>query len=277
MALEMGCSLRASSAPRSPKASLLTLLSLTAISPLVRVPVLSKTAYLMDFKISSTSGFLIRIPCFAPLPTAETIAIGVASPKAHGHEMMSTDTLAKKANSTLPVKNHHPSSVTREISITEGTKMLETLSAKRPMGIFWFCASPSSDTMLANSVAWAGLRTCTFMNPALLIVPAMTSWPTFLYTGKGSPVIMDVSISALPSMIFPSHGIASPDFTTTTSPTANASTATSSSLPSSLSTRACLGERSMRCFRVSVALALERSSKYLPSSTKAIIITAPSK
>ena len=60
--------------------------------PSVSVPVLSTTSVSTFSSRSSASAFLISTPDCAPLPVPTMIAIGVASPSAHGHAMMSTAT-----------------------------------------------------------------------------------------------------------------------------------------------------------------------------------------
>jgi hypothetical protein len=60
--------------------------------PAVNVPVLSTTSVSISRNTSIASAFLNKIPACAPLPLATMIDIGVASPSAHGHAMISTAT-----------------------------------------------------------------------------------------------------------------------------------------------------------------------------------------
>ncbi|MNL67029.1 hypothetical protein D3C87_1915800 [compost metagenome] len=67
--------------------------------------------------------------------------------------------------------------------------------------------------------------------PEVFSVPPITSAPTPLVTGRGSPEIMDSSIWLSPSTISPSTAIFSPGRTSTMSPTRTASTLTSTASP----------------------------------------------
>ena len=57
---------------------------LTASSPVVSVPVLSKTKALIFAAVSMSATFLIKIPSRAAAESAATIAVGVARMNAHG-------------------------------------------------------------------------------------------------------------------------------------------------------------------------------------------------
>ena len=65
--------------------------------PSVMVPVLSSTAASTTCVASSTSPPLITMPSWAPRPVPTMIAVGVASPSAHGQAMISTATAAVNA------------------------------------------------------------------------------------------------------------------------------------------------------------------------------------
>ena len=116
------------------------------------MPVLSKTATSASFKISKISGFLIKIPAFAAFEIAQTIAIGVARPSAHGQEMISTQIAADAAYESRPSSAIHAIKLTSAIKITAGTKIFEILSAKRAIGIFLLPASFSRFLISASSV-----------------------------------------------------------------------------------------------------------------------------
>ena len=70
---------------------------MSAIRPVVTVPVLSSTIVSIRRVRSSASGPLIRMPSSAPRPVPTISATGVASPSAHGQAMISTDTNASRA------------------------------------------------------------------------------------------------------------------------------------------------------------------------------------
>ena len=65
--------------------------------PSVSVPVLSTTSVSTFSRRSSASAFLTRTPAVAPRPVPTMIDIGVASPSAHGHAMISTATALTSA------------------------------------------------------------------------------------------------------------------------------------------------------------------------------------
>ena len=71
--------------------------SVTAIRPVVTVPVLSSTTVSTRRVVSSTSGPRMSMPSCAPRPLPTSRAVGVASPSAHGQAMMSTATAAENA------------------------------------------------------------------------------------------------------------------------------------------------------------------------------------
>ena len=65
--------------------------------PSVSVPVLSTTSVSTFSRTSSASACLTRTPAVAPRPVPTMIDIGVASPSAHGHAMISTATALTSA------------------------------------------------------------------------------------------------------------------------------------------------------------------------------------
>ena len=101
----------------------------SCIFPVVIVPVLSRMAVSTSRVRSSTSPPLIRIPSSAPRPVPTMIAVGVASPRAHGHAMINTATAAVKASFDVPPNSSHPKRVATEISRTTGTNTPDTRSA----------------------------------------------------------------------------------------------------------------------------------------------------
>ena len=137
-----GCSLSRSAAPatRSNSSSLVPgsgEMVVTMGLPSVSVPVLSKTTRVIRPARSSAAADLIRMPRRPASPVPTMMAMGVASPSAHGHEMMRTVTIAM-----MPVENSdqssrtaarivHPPIVSTAMASTAGTKMLLTLSAIR--------------------------------------------------------------------------------------------------------------------------------------------------
>src|SRR5690242_7565161 len=81
--------------------------------------------------------------------------IGVASPSAHGHAMMSTATALTSAYANLgsgPI-SHQAIKVMTEIAITEGTNQADTRSARRCSGARERCASATSATICDNMLS----------------------------------------------------------------------------------------------------------------------------
>ncbi len=77
-----------------------------------------------------------------PVPTI--IAVGVASPRAHGHDITSTDIPIDNANDTPFPSKSHTKDVTTAIEITTGTNIPLTLSASFAIGAFDDAASSTS-------------------------------------------------------------------------------------------------------------------------------------
>ena len=65
--------------------------------PLGSVPVLSRTTTSTLCAVSRASALRIRMPFSAPLPVPTMIAVGVASPIAQGHAIISTATAVSMA------------------------------------------------------------------------------------------------------------------------------------------------------------------------------------
>ncbi len=98
--------------------------------PSVIVPVLSSTMAFTFFAISRLSASFIKIPFSAPFPIPTMIAVGVASPRAHGHAITRTVTIANSPCVKLfsPPKIIHIARVRSEIRMTAGTKIDAILS-----------------------------------------------------------------------------------------------------------------------------------------------------
>jgi len=233
----MGCSLAASSAPARRSSSRSSTPSAGSTStrvmvPLVMVPVLSSTTVSMSWVLSSASGPLIRMPSCAPRPVPTMSAVGVASPRAHGQAMISTETAAvNAAPRPLPVPIQKPSVPTAR-AITTGTKMPEIRSARR-----WTWALPfwASSTRRAIWASWVSPPTrvarTTRRPPALTVAPTTAS-PTVTSTGTDSPVSMLASMAERPSTTVPSVATFSPGRTTKWTPTSSWSVGMRVSTPS---------------------------------------------
>ena len=184
--------------------------SRTLGSPLVSVPVLSKTIVSIFCRFSKAGASLNNIPRFAPTPVATIIATGVAKPNAHGQEITKTAIAVDKAKETpLPNKSHTTAAI-RAIMITVGTKTAAILSARRAIGALDAEACSTICTIFAKTVSSATLTARHFKYPPVQIEAVNTSSFTLTSTGRLSPVNADLSKLAAPSMTIPSAGIFSP-------------------------------------------------------------------
>ena len=120
------------------------------------------------------------------------IAVGVASPSAHGQAITSTVTSAMRpwVKACSPPIVHHAMALRSAITITTGTKIPATLSTSFCTGALLPCASCTALMICASNVApptfFARMRRLPFW----LIVPASNDAPIDLITGTGSPLIM---------------------------------------------------------------------------------------
>ena len=146
IAFARGCSLffsnaqatRSSSSSSTPSAGRM---SVTFGSPPVMVPVLSSTTISVLPVSSRETAVLNRIPFFAPMPLPTMIATGVASPKAQGQLMTSTEIPLAKANPmSFPASSQMTVVITATV-ITVGTNTPETRSATLAMGALVAAAS----------------------------------------------------------------------------------------------------------------------------------------
>jgi len=118
---------RRSSSVRSPSVTM----ALTSGWPVVMVPVLSNIHNVNRATFSSVSPVLMSIPRFAPTPIPTMTAVGVASPKAQGQAMTSTEMkllIAHCHASPEPMSNHMTKARVAMIR-TKGTKIAATRSA----------------------------------------------------------------------------------------------------------------------------------------------------
>ena len=99
-------------------------MSVTDGFPAVTVPVLSRTTVVILCAVSNTSALRMSIPMSEPLPIPTMIAVGVASPRAHGQAIIRTDTKLKSANTNVGSgpKNNQIMKVSIAMPITTGTK-----------------------------------------------------------------------------------------------------------------------------------------------------------
>ena len=229
--------------------------SVTVGLPFVTVPVLSNTTVLHLPQFSSASAVLKSMPLRAPTPLATITATGVASPKAQGQLITSTDIALESANPTLSPNKTQTAKVIKAMHKTVGTNTADTLSAIRAMGALPAEASLTILTIFARvlSSPTAVARQTSF--PVLFIVPALTLSLTVLSTGILSPVSADSSAALLPSVIIPSTAKLSPGKTTKISSFKTSSAFIFTSLPSFI-TVTVLGANSSNDFNALVVLPL---------------------
>ena len=281
MARASGCSLGFSSAYTRERSSPSATpgcgsTSVTCGAPLVMVPVLSKTTVRTACADSSASADFTRMPLAAPRPVPTMIAVGVAKPSAHGHEITRTEIAYESAVANSAPTNIHTTNATRAMPITTGTNTPLILSAIFSIGAFELVASSTSCTMPASTVS-APTRSARMVNqPAVFTVAPVTAAPSRLETGSGSPVITDSSTEPSPSSTTPSTGTASPVRTTSTSPTRTSFAGTFCSTPFSRRV-AILGARSISCESESVVLPFARASRNFPNVMSVRIMPALSK
>ena len=221
--------------------------------------------------VSSAWASLKRTPFWAPLPVPTMMAVGVASPRAQGQAMTSTEMNTWRAKPASFPASSQRRAATAAMAITTGTNTPATLSASRAMGALEPWASSTSLMIWARAVSRPIRSARTRRKPPWLMVAPVTLSPGALSTGMLSPVSMLSSTEDPPSV-----GTLAPGFTSRMSPTFTCSRGISRSAPSR-STRAVLGERAIRRLMDSPVRPLERSSIVLPSSTRAMIIEALSK
>jgi len=236
MARPMGCSEPCSSAPATCTSSVSSVpaagwVAVTVMVPAVMVPVLSSTTVSMRRVCSSTCGPRMRMPSCAPRPVPTSSAVGVASPSAQGHAMISVVTAAVNATSGEAPPSSHTVNATMARAMTMGTKIAETRSARRCTCAFPVCASSTSLAIRASSVSAPTRVSSTSSRPPVFTVAPTTFEPGATSTGTDSPVSIDSSTAETPSVTTPSAGIFSPGRTTTMSPGTSWATGTRCSLP----------------------------------------------
>ena len=130
MACAKGCSERCSKEAARFKISILgcsplkARISVNCGLPSVSVPVLSKIIVFILLAISSEAASFTKIPREAALPEETIIAIGVASPKAHGQAIIKTATklISAKVKAGAGPKNNQTAKVNTATTNTAGTK-----------------------------------------------------------------------------------------------------------------------------------------------------------
>ncbi len=158
--------------------------SVTSGSPLVRVPVLSKTTVSMRAAVSIAVAFLNRIPRPAPSADPTMMAVGVARQRASGQVITTTVTANSSAVCTLAPAASQTRKVPAPPPSATSTSQNAALSANRCPGALEFCACWTSATIWANAVSAPTLAARTRRVPLVLTVAPMTASPGDLWTGR---------------------------------------------------------------------------------------------
>ena len=179
------------------------------------------------------------MPSWAPRPVPTISAVGVASPSAQGHAMISTATAAVNAVvAPAPAPSQKPS-VPAATAMTTGTKTPETRSASRCTSALPFWAASTRRAIWASWVSAPTRVARTTSRPPTLTVAPVTGSPAPTSTGTDSPVSIEVSTAELPETTTPSVAIRSPGRTTKSSPTRMSAAATRVSTPSRSTPASC--------------------------------------
>ena len=249
----------------------------------MRVPVLSKNITSNFPTFSRISPPLTSTPNSAPLPVPTIIAVGVAKPNAQGQAITIIDIKIIRANVKGEVgrliyspKIHQQKKEKVATPITNGTKILETLSTRRCMGAFDPWASITRRTIFDRTESLPKCVARILNAPVLFKEPPITGSSGFLSTGTLSPLIIDSSMDEEPLMITPSTGIFSPGLTVMTSPCTTSTTGISISTLSR-STLAVLGFNPINSRIALEAFVFAFASSNRPIKTSVIIITDESK
>ena len=246
--------------------------------PSVSVPVLSSTTVSTFRATSRLAASLTRMPCPAPLPIPTMRAVGVASPSAQGHAMISTVTSASspRVKPSSGAKSIHAAKVSTARTMMAGTKTPAIRSTVRCTGALLPCASRTMRMIRASTVSCPTLSARKRNAPLPFIVPANTAAPSCLQTGSGSPLSMLSSTYDAPSATVPSTAMRSPGCTATRSPARSSATGTERS-PEGVITVTVFGCRPISFAMAVVVPRFARSSSSRPSRMKATMTAADSK
>ena len=238
--------------------------SVTAGSPLVSVPVLSKRTTSTRRIDSSASRSVTSTPARAARSVAIDTTSGIASPSACGHAMTSTVIVRTTASSGVP-SSPHTIAVTIAATKANQKSQAAARSASRWARELEDCASSTRRLMPARVVSSPTAVTSTRRPESVAMVPAMTRSPSPRRTVVDSPVTIDSSMLADPSATRPSAGTDAPGRTTTRSPTTSSAGSTWTVSPSR-TTSAVSGRRAASAVRAEAVCAVERISTQWPNS-----------
>ncbi len=219
-----------------------------------------------------------RMPARAPWPVPTMIAVGVASPSAHGQAMTSTATaIDQRLGTARRPRPHHALKVASAMTHHRRHEDRRDAVGQALHRALPPCASPTSRMMPASSVSAPTPVALQRKAPWPLTVAANTLSPARLPTGKLSPVniaSLRLRVRHRPPRHRPVRS--RPVAPGRSSPGISTSTAMSTHCPSR-STRAVFGCRRISDSMASEVRALARASSSLPSSTSVMTAAPPSK
>ncbi len=201
---------------------------------------------------------------------------GTARPNACGHAITRTATSRSVAN-TIPASAKSQSTNVRvpaasAMPVRYRAALSESIWSRDLLA----CASATRRITPAKKVCSPILVTFTVRLPSPLIEPAITSASTDFDTGRDSPVIIDSSISDIPSTMTPSAGTFAPGLTSTMSPATSSESGTVIVVPSRM-TSAISGKSFASSFSALCAPWTARISIQCPRSMMAINVESSQK
>ena len=204
------------------------------------VPVLSSTKSAGRESSSRNSPPLNRSPARAARESATLTARGVAIPSAHGH--VTTNNATAWSSARVGSTTDHAANVMAASPSAAQTNQPATRSASLTIGARARCAASTLASKRLTRVAAPAASVRTRSVASVFFVPAYTRSPIVTVTGNDSPVNDEASTAEVPEATRPSTGKGSPARTSTMafSSTARAGISTS---PSTVTTRAVVGER----------------------------------
>ena len=189
---------------------------------------------------------------------------GIARPSAWGQAITSTVIARTNASCGVPTKVHTVAATSADPSAYQNSQPAAR-SARSWARVEEACASATSRWMPASAVSAPIAVIRTRRELSVATVPATTRSPTSRWTGLDSPVIIDSSTAAPPSITSPSAGTRPPGRTTTTSSTTSSAGGTTT-VPSPSTFSASSGRRAARESSAEEVWARERISSQCPSS-----------
>jgi hypothetical protein len=169
------------------------------MTPVVSVPVLSKTTARIRPADSSAWALLIRMPSSAQRPTAASSAVGVARPSAHGQATTSTPRPRSRPPPRAgPAPSQNPRVATAQ-AITPGTNTAAIRSASRCAPALVPCAWLTRRVICASSVSEPSRVARTTSRPLMFTVAPVTWSPGPTSNGIDSPMTREASTAEVPS------------------------------------------------------------------------------